>query len=67
MELHFCETFEKITQIFLVITLLLLLYLMDMLHQLRTQLNEKDLERSLKRQTDLCLYETFSRKAKEWF
>ena len=54
MELHFCETFEKITQIFLVITLLLLLYLMDMLHQLRTQLNEKDLEHSLKQQADLC-------------
>ena len=39
---------SKNTEIFLVITLLILLYLMDMLHQPRTQQIKKDMEQSLK-------------------
>ena len=59
MEVHFCgvaaekemkhlRKFAKNTQIFLVIILLILLYLMDMLHQSRTRHIEIDLEHSLK-------------------
>ena len=50
-EMKHLRQFAKNTQIFLVITLLILLYLMDMLHQPRIHLIEKDLEHSLKQWT----------------